>query len=230
MKKNIMKNLILAAVLAAGIGVPFNSLDAAGEPATLVADSVEYDMASGEATATGNVLFKQGNSRIAGGRARYNAKTQEASIEGNVIAIRDDMRITCAKITTDGEEHMQAAGDVHGVDGDKSFTGEQVDYYPNQNKYVLIAAGGTLTSGADTFTADKLEGWLDDAHYVGTGNAHLVSAAKGIETGGDVADYYGKAQGKVVLTGNAWATQENNTMKSNRLTIYLADNGEAKVK
>lgn len=230
MKKNIIKNLILTAVLAAGIGVPCHSLNAAGEPATLAADSVEYDMASGEAIAAGNVLFKQGTSRIAGGKASYNAKTQAACIEGNVIAIRDNMRLTCAKITTDGEEHMLATGGVHGVDGGKSFTGEQVDYYPNQNKYVLIAAGGTLTSGADTFKADRLEGWLDDAHYVGTGNAHLASAAKGIEAGGDVADYYGKDQGKVVITGNAWATQENNTMKSNRLTIYLADNGDAKVK
>ena len=40
----------------------------------------------------------------------------------------------------------------------------------------------------------------------------------------------GKEQGKAVITGNAWAVQENNTMRSNRMTIYLADDGSAKVK
>jgi lipopolysaccharide export system protein LptA len=51
-----------------------------------------------------------------------------------------------------------------------------------------------------------------------------------MEAGGDRMDYYGKEQGRVVVTGNAWAVQDNNTMKSNRLTIYLASDGAAKVK
>jgi lipopolysaccharide export system protein LptA len=51
-----------------------------------------------------------------------------------------------------------------------------------------------------------------------------------MEAGGDTMDYQGKAQGVVVVTGNAWATQDNNTLKSNRLTLYLAQDGQAKVK
>ena len=35
---------------------------------------------------------------------------------------------------------------------------------------------------------------------------------------------------EVVLTGNAWAVKENNTMKSNKLTLYLDPEGRAKVK
>ena len=68
-----------------------------------------------------------------------------------------------------------------------------------------------------------------DEHYIGEGNAHVVSPSRAMEAGGDQMDYYGKEQGKAVITGNAWAVQENNTMRSNRMTIYLADDGSAKV-
>lgn len=71
---------------------------------------------------------------------------------------------------------------------------------------------------------------LKDEHYIGEGNAHVVSPSRAMEAGGDQMDYYGKEQGKAVITGNAWAVQENNTMRSNRMTIYLADDGSAKVK
>ena len=223
-----MKKMVMALTLA--LAVPLGHISAEGEPAELNADTVEYDMSTGLASADGGVTMTRGNSRVTGQRATYNTKTQEGTVEGNVVATTDDTRITCAKVMTDGQNHMLATGGVYGTQGDKSFSGEQVDYYPNQNKYVLIASGGTISSADGTFTANRLEGWLDDAHYVGSGNAHLVSPPKDMEAGGDRMDYYGKEQGRVVVTGNAWAVQDNNTMKSNRLTIYLASDGAAKVK
>lgn len=227
---NIRKMKVMLLALSASLILPMSSLSAAGEPAELDADTVEYDMSSGLVSATGDVLMKQGTARVSGGHATYNSKTQEAMVEGNVIALRDDTRITCAKVLTDGQGHMLATGGVQGSQGDKSFSGEQVDYYPNQNKYILISSGGTITSQDGTFTADRMEGWLGDAHYIGTGNAHVVSPARNLEAGGDRADYYGQDQGRVILTGNAWAVQDNNSMKSNHLTIYLAQDGSAKVK
>ena len=121
-------------------------------------------------------------------------------------------------------------GNVRGSRDDQTFSGEQVDYLPQQNDYIVIDRGGQLTSGDDTFTADRIYGWLKDEHYIGEGNAHVVSPSRAMEAGGDQMDYYGKEQGKAVITGNAWAVQENNTMRSNRMTIYLADDGSAKVK
>ncbi|MBQ9496865.1 MAG: hypothetical protein IJR52_04735, partial [Selenomonadaceae bacterium] len=79
-----------------------------------------------------------------------------------------------------------------------------------------------------TFTADSLEGWIDDERYIGTGNAHLVSQTRNLEAGGDVVDYDGKQEGKAVVSGNAWAIQNNNTIRGNRLTVYLADDGSLK--
>lgn len=228
MNKRTIRQLLL--VLTVSVVLPMSSLSAAGEPAELDADTVEYDMSSGLVTASGDVLMKQGPARVSGARATYNSKTQEGVVEGNVIAVREAMRITCAKVMTDGQGHMLATGGVHGTQGDKSFTGEKVDYYPNQNQYVLIASGGSITSADGTFTADRMEGWLDDEHYIGTGNAHVNSPARNMEAGGDRADYYSKDQGRVILNGNAWAVQDNNTMKSSHLTIYLAQDGSAKVK
>lgn len=228
MKINKTKTLLLA--LAVSLAVPMGSLAAEGEPTSLDADSVEYDMQSGQVTAVGNVLMKQGISRIAGAQATYNTKTQQGVVSGNVIAMRENLRVTCAQLIVDGQEHLQASGDVHGTQDDKTFTGELVDYYPNQDGFVSIPGGGILTSGTDTFTADHLQGWLTTEHYVGTGNAHLVSPSRNMEAGGDQLDYYGQNQNEAILTGNAWAYQDNNTMKSNRLTVYLAENGDAKVK
>ena len=49
-----------------------------------------------------------------------------------------------------------------------------------------------------------------------------------MEAGGDQVDYDGKQEGKAVLSGNAWAIQDNNTIRGNRLTVYLADDGTLK--
>ena len=56
-----------------------------------------------------------------------------------------------------------------------------------------------------------------------------MSPPRDLEAGGDQFDYYGQGDGRAVLTGNAWAVQGNNTMRSQRLTIYLAQDGTAKV-
>ena len=228
-RKKYMKHLMLTVCLT--LALPLGQMSAANnEPAELDADVVEYDASTGLVTATGDVLFKQGTARLSGAKATYNAKTQEGSVEGNVIAIRDDLRVTCAKVVTDGQGRMTATGNVHGTQADKEFTGEQVDYYPNQNKYVKIPLGGTVTNKDGTFKADYMEGWLDDEHYIGRGNVYISSPVRMMEAGGDNADYQGKQNGQVVLSGNAWATKENNRKRSKKLTLYLANDGTAQAR
>lgn len=236
--RKFLRVVALAALLAAGgqhLGISFaapagqGSSAGSSEPASLDADMVEYDMKTGVVTAEGNVLMKRGISRVAGERANYNTNTQEGMVEGNVIAVREDMRITCHKITTDGPDHMLALGNVHGTQQDKTFTGETVEYFPKENEYVRIPTGGVITSNDGTFTADFMEGWLGEEHYVGIGNAHLVSPPNDLEAAGDRVDYFGKTEGKAILTGNAWAIQDNNMVRGNRLTIYLAQDGKARV-
>jgi len=211
------------------------------EPSQLNADVVEYDMQSGVMTAAGNVLLRQGAARATGKRAMYNSNTQEAYLLDEVIAIRDNVRITCDRLLSNGAGHMQADGNVYGVqtiepdakypDGDtRTFMGDHVDFYPNEKNHVVIPDGGLLTSSDGDFTADFMEGWLDDEYYFGTGNAHAISPPRDMEAGGDRMEYFGKDGGKAIITGNAWAVQENNTMRGNRLTVYLADDKNLAVK
>ena len=207
---------------------------AADIPSEVNADSVDYDMKTGVVTASGNVLLKYGEDRATGGRAMYNTNTQEAYLVGDVIVNRGDLRITCDTLSNDGNGHMQADGNVHGVQtvspdaknphGDtRTFTGDRVDYYPNEKKHVIIPGGGLVTTSDGRFTADQMEGWIDDEYYIGTGNVHIVNPPRDLEAGGDRIDYYAAENGKAILTGSAWANQKNNTMRGNRLTVYLND-------
>ncbi len=207
---------------------------AADIPSEVNADTVDYDMKTGVVTATGNVLLKYGADRATGGRATYNTNTQEAYLTGDVIVNRGDLRITCDALSNDGRGHMQADGNVRGVQtvppdarnprGDtRTFTGDHVDYYPEEKKHVIVPGGGLFTNNDGKFTADQMEGWIDDEYYIGIGNVHIVNPPRELEAGGDRIDYYATENGKAVLTGNAWAVQQNNTMRGNRLTVYLTD-------
>ena len=209
-------------------------------PSEVNADAIEYDMNTGVVSAEGNVLLKHGTTKATGLHALFNVNTKEASLIGNVIVVDEDMRITCNALMSNGQGHMVADGDVIAKQtvapnekypsGDtRTFTGEHIDFFPDDRKHVLIPGGGIAKSEVEgTFTADSLEGWIDDERYIGTGNAHLVCQTRNLEAGGDQVDYDGKQEGKAVLSGNAWAIQDNNTIRGNRLTVYLADDGTLK--
>lgn len=210
-------------------------------PSEVNADAIEYDMKTNVVSAEGNVLLKHGTTKATGLHALFNVQTKEASLIGNVIVVDEDMRITCNALMSNGQGHMIADGDVVAKqtvlpnekypNGDtRTFTGEHIDFFPDDRKHVVIPGGGIARSEVEgTFTADSLEGWIDDERYIGTGNAHLVSQVRNLEAGGDRVDYDGKQEGKAVVSGNAWAIQNNNTIRGNRLTVYLADDGTLKV-
>ena len=209
-------------------------------PSEINADAIEYDMNTGIVAAAGNILIKYGTLRATGLQAVYNVNSKEAHLIGDVIVVRDDMRMTCNVLTSIGQSYMSADGNVVAVqtvapdannpDGDtRTFTADHINYFPDDKKHVVIPKGGVAQSAKEgTFTADQMEGWLDEEHYVGRGNAHLLSPPRNLEAGGDQVDYFGQEAGKAVLSGNAWAIQDNNTIRGNRLTVYLADDGKLK--
>ena len=209
-------------------------------PSEVNADAIEYDMNTGVVAAEGNVLLKHGTTKATGLHALYNVNTKEAHLIGNVIVVDEDMRITCGALMSNGQGHMLADGNVIATqtlapnekypDGDvRTFRGEHIDFFPDDRKHVIIPGGGIAKSEVEgTFTADHMEGWIDDERYIGTGNAHLISQTRNLEAGGDKVDYDGLQEGKAVVSGNAWAIQNNNTIRGNRLTVYLADDGTLK--
>ena len=204
-------------------------------PSEVNADAIEYDMNTGVIAAEGNVLLKHGTTKATGLHALFNVNTKEAHLIGNVIVVDTDMRITCGALMSNGQGHMVADENViatqnlapnekYPVGDVRTFTGEHIDYFPDDRKHVIIPTGGVAKSEVEgTFTADHMEGWIDDERYIGTGNAHLISQTRNLEAAGDKVDYDGLQEGKAVLSGNAWAIQDNNTIRGNRLTVYLAD-------
>jgi len=223
-KKKLYRGILL--LLAAGAFTAMASAAGSNEPTSLTADSLSYNTQTGLVTAENNVRMEQGTGHIEGQRATYNIKTQEGTVEGGVHAVRDDMQLSCDRLFAAGQEHWQAIGSVRMVKADRTFTGPQADYYPGQGDRILAASGGTITSADGSFSADHIEGWLKEEHYVGTGNAHMISPPRDMEGGGDRMDYYGKAEKPyVVLDGNAWVMQANNIARSNHMTVYLADDG-----
>lgn len=201
------------------------------EPTNLTADSLTYDTTTGLVTAEKNVRLEQGTGWIEGTRATYNTKTEEGTVEGGVRAMREDMNLSCDRLFAASQEHWQATGSVHMVKAERTFTGAQVDYYPSQNDYILAGSGGTITSADGTLTADRLEGWMKENRFIGTGNAHIVSPPRDLEGGGDRMEYFGGVERPyVVLDGSAWVFQGNNMARSNHMTVYLADDGSAVAK
>ncbi|ORU00936.1 OstA family protein [Anaerovibrio sp. JC8] len=228
MRLNIKKAIVMAGIATMAVTGTIYAAET-NEPATLDAEEVEYDMRTGQASARGNVVMTKGNATVTGDYAEYNSNTQEGKFSGNVVATKDDMRVTAELVTTDGKDHLVAQGAVNGIKADTHFIGPRVEYF-QQDEYVLIPSGGSITSADGTFKADLIRGFMKEDHFVGSGNAHMVSPKNNMEAGGDQVDYWGKEQGKAVITGNAWAVQDNNTMKSKKLTVYLADDGKASVK
>ena len=64
MRTSKRKKILLA--LAVSVVLPMQGISAAGEPAELNADTVEYDMSTGLATANGGVTMTRGTSGSAG--------------------------------------------------------------------------------------------------------------------------------------------------------------------
>ncbi len=210
---------------AVALAAPEAGKPASGAPSELNADKVEYNMKTGQMTAEGNVLIRYDGGVATGAFATYNTKTHKGKMTGGVVADKEDMHLDCDVVEILSQTKMVAIGNVHGWKADKRVDASRVEY-DNGEEYVRLPEGGTLSSADGTFTADYIEGWTKTERAKGVGNAHLVSPPKNFEGGGDMLEYFGKENGKVVLTGNAWAIQDNNTLKSGRLTVFLQERGQ----
>ena len=188
----------------------------------LDADTVQYNMQTGQMTAEGNVVIRYEDGVAKGAFVTYNTKTSTGRMTGGVVADKGDMHLDCDVVEILSQTKMVASGNVHGWKQDKRVDAPIVEYDKGEG-YICLPQGGMLSSKDGTFTADYMEGWTETERAKGVGNAHIVSPPKDFEGGADEAEYFGKATGKLVLTGNAWAVQENNTLKSGRLTVFLKD-------
>lgn len=213
-----------AAAIALGMMVSAYAFAADNKPMDLAADEIEYDSVSGVMTATGSVRMTQEDSVVTGSRAVYNTKSKEAEITGGVQMVKGDMRLQAARVVSQDNQHVMALGGVTVVKGDTTLTGPQAEYFADR-EYVLVPSDARVVMTDGVMTTDRLEYFMKEERAVGTGRVHVVSEARKLDARGDLATYYGAEgqQGKVVLSGNAVAVQENNTLRGKTLTMYLEE-------
>ena len=218
--------LTAGVLLASAVALAAPETEKKGKISELNADSVEYNMKTGQMTAKGNVVVHYDGGVVTGDFATYNTKTYTGEMTGGIVADKEDTHLDCDRVEVRSQTKMVAIGNVHGRKKDKRVEGPVVEYDSGE-EYACLPQGGMLATADGTFTADYMEGWMKTETAKAVGNAHVISPPKDFEGGGDVAEYFGKENGKLVLTGNAWAIQGNHTLKSGRLTVFLNEKDKA---
>ena len=194
-------------------------------PIEIVADSLDYDSASGIINAQGNVVITQNNSVIKGQTAQYNSKAQESTITGGVVAVKDDITLTANEVRGyENNTHLIATGNPVLTKQDSTLAGPHIEYY-STNQYAVVTGGALMTMPDGTMNADKIDAFYNDDRAYGYGNVHLVSDTKKLDATADLLTYTGfkAGQGIAVLTGNARAVQAGNTITGDKLTLHLDD-------
>ncbi len=197
---------------------------ASDKPVDISGDVIEYDSSTGLMKATGSVKMLQENAIVTGARAEYNSKTKEGKVLGGAHLVKEDLDMTSDSVTSLDENHIVAVGNVIMKKAESTLYGPQVDYFSDR-QYAIINSNARIVNPDGTMTADKLEAYMAENRAVGTGNAHIVSQTKNLDATGDVATYYGgeDQRGKIVLSGNAVAVQDSNTLRGKTLTLFLSD-------
>lgn len=220
-----MKKKLIVYALAIFCSLGSASLYAAGSSPSveLTADTIEYDSTQGVAVAQGGVRIVRDKAVMTGYAVRYNAHTGETVLSGGVKVVQDQATLTADEVQSLDGNHLTATGDVVLVKADQRLTGAQLDYYSDKS-YALLSGGTRLTTSDAVMTAPQLESWISENRAVGTGGVHIVSDTHQVDATADQATYISnQEQGKIVLSGNARAVQQGNTLTGNTLTILLGE-------
>ena len=94
----------------------------------LNADTVEYNVKTGQMKAEGNVVIHYDGGVVTGASATYNTKTSTGMMTGGVVADKEDMHLDCDRIELLSKTKMTAIGNVHGWQKDKRVEAPIVEY------------------------------------------------------------------------------------------------------
>lgn len=139
-----MNKLKMTIVMMIGIFFMVGMLGTAcaqGSNFSVKADTIEYDMQSGDGMAKGNVVLKQDGGTATAANAEFNSKTKSGRLTGGVVADRDDSHVVCYTFVMHNEDYSSAIGDARLTKGDKTLASERVDYYKIVNMLRLLVVG-----------------------------------------------------------------------------------------
>ena len=206
-----MNKLKMTIVMMIGIFFMVGMLGTAcaqGSNFSVKADTIEYDMQSGDGMAKGNVVLKQD-----GGTATA------------ANADRDDSHGVCYTFVMHNEDYSSAIGDARLTKGDKTLASERVDYYKNR-EYAETVGSWARLSMADGSILDAVKITYDGKVGVAnaTGGVAISSPPRDLTASADTAVYETNNSGYIELIGNAKATQDGNTVEGNRLRLNNTSN------
>ena len=203
----------------------FGTAHAQASNFSVKADTIEYDMQSGNGTAKGNVVLQQDGGTATAADAEFNSKTKSGRLTGGVVADRDDSHVVCDTFVMHNEDYSSAIGDARLTKGDKTLASERVDYYKNREYAETIGSWARL-SMTDGSVLDAVKITYDGKTGVAnaTGGVEISSPPRDLTASADTAVYDTNNSGYIELIGNAKATQDGNTVEGNRLRLNNTSN------
>lgn len=200
-------------------------------------DQVQYDFKSGQAAAVGNVKIRHDDGTASAEEADYNTKTGEGKLTGSVVADQKDAHLTSSELIIKKQgKFLSAIGNAVLRKEDKTLRAAQVDYDSDAQFAETIGSWAQLTMD-DGSSLDSANMKYNMATGVANadGNVRLISPPRNLTARADRAIYNTKeADGTIRLIGHATATQNDDTVSGDTLTITGAGGkvamGEGNVK
>lgn len=186
-----------------------------------------YDFKTQQVKITGGVTVNKDDLSL---RADELVSTlnQEITATGDVVVTKADNILTGPKIhynQVDNTVYMPSGGTADGPQA--AMRGDVIEGNLNTKQYT--ATGNVYlnsktndiqsTSNEATYSGDG-----QNFNFEATGDVSINSPSRNVSSHSDNATYSSADNGKLVLTGNAVATQNNNIVKGNTITVYLGDN------
>lgn len=199
-------------------------------PFSVDATEIEYDLQSGDGTATGKTTIKQdGGTAVAQGGATFNSKSRTGHLYGGVTADKEDQHLRSNELILYTENFVSAVGDAHLTKGDKTLSAPRVDYHEDK-KYAETLGGSARLSATDGswLTAGKITYDMQRGVANATGGVNLENKAQNTTGYGDRAVYDSRNTGYVELIGNAKATRDGNTITGDKLRITNTSASQSK--
>jgi lipopolysaccharide export system protein LptA len=210
--------LVLAACLAFSL---MTGAEAKNAPFSVSADELNYDMKTGDGSATGKTtIIQDGAVTVAQGGGTFNSKTKSGHLKGGVDGKRGDEHLSSSELIIHDENFISAIGDAEITKGDKTLNAYQVDYHKDSQFMETIGDRARLSSTDGSWlNASKITYDMNAGVANATGGVTLASPPRDLTGAGDRAVYETKNDGYIELIGNAKATQDGNSVSGNRLRI-----------
>lgn len=193
-------------------------------PIQMNANSIEYDSKNGVLTASDHVVITQDGAVLTGQRAVYNTKSKQGVVTGGVEMEQAGTHLTASQVDIEDAGVFTATGSVDLTKDGNRLTSPRLVYSAKTEK-ALADGGATLSTADGTLTAPRIEAFMQTKEAIATGGVVIDSPARNMTATSDTAYYYGSqsGQGKIILKGNATATQDGNVLTGNELTLLLDD-------